>query len=73
MIFLGHKLETVTEDDNEVTLTFTNGKVEEADIVVGADGIHSVVKKQLFDCGPPVPAGFRLLYSCSSQIQKRCM
>ena len=66
VIFLGHKLETVTEDDNEVTLTFTNGKVEKADIVVGADGIHSVVKKQLFDCGPPVPAGFRLLYSCSS-------
>ncbi|CAE7770857.1 nicC [Symbiodinium sp. CCMP2456] len=66
VIFLGHKLESLTEDDKEVTLTFANGKVDKADIVVGADGIHSVVKKQIFDCGEPVHAGFRLIYSCSS-------
>eukprot|EP00438_Fugacium_kawagutii_P004747 Skav203084 [mRNA] locus=scaffold447:139459:140622:+ [translate_table: standard] len=66
VIFMGHKLETITEDDKEVTLTFTNGKVEKADLVVGADGIHSVVKKQLFDSGEPQHAGFRLIYSCSS-------
>eukprot|EP00438_Fugacium_kawagutii_P002416 Skav210801 [mRNA] locus=scaffold275:291633:297016:+ [translate_table: standard] len=66
VIFLGHKLESITEDDKEATLTFANGKVEKADIVVGADGIHSVVKKQLFDAGEPVHAGFRLIYSCSS-------
>eukprot|EP00438_Fugacium_kawagutii_P019187 Skav219376 [mRNA] locus=scaffold76:690443:691731:- [translate_table: standard] len=66
VIFLGHKLESITEDDKEVTLTFANGKVEKADIVVGADGIHSMVKKQLFDVSEPVHAGFRLLYSVSS-------
>ena len=66
VIFMGHKLESITEDDKEATLTFANGKVEKADIVVGADGIHSVVKKQLFDAGDPVHAGFRLIYSCSS-------
>lgn len=66
VIFMGHKLESITEDDKEATLTFTNGKVEKADIVVGADGIHSTVKKQLFDSGEPVHAGFRLIYSCSS-------
>lgn len=66
VIFMGHKLESITEDDKEATLTFTNGKIEKADIVVGADGIHSVVKKQLFDSGEPVHAGFRLIYSCSS-------
>ncbi|CAJ1444376.1 unnamed protein product, partial [Effrenium voratum] len=66
VIFLGHKLEKIVEDDkDEVTLTFANGKVEKADIVVGADGIHSVVKKELFYSGEPVHSGFRLIYSCS--------
>ena len=30
-IFLGHKLESISEDDTEVTLSFANGKVEKAD------------------------------------------
>lgn len=70
MIYLDHKLESIAEDDKEVTLTFSNSKgevfIQKADIAIGADGIHSVVKRQLFEAGDPVHAGFRLLYSCSS-------
>eukprot|EP00438_Fugacium_kawagutii_P034342 Skav216697 [mRNA] locus=scaffold91:288287:289222:+ [translate_table: standard] len=66
VVFMGHKLESIAEDDKEATLTFSNGRVEKADLVVGADGLHSVVKKQLFDSGQPQHAGFRILYTCSS-------
>lgn len=48
MVKLGHKLETVEDRGDKTVLTFTNGTVVEADLVVGADGIKSVVRQQLF-------------------------
>ncbi|MFB6988349.1 FAD-dependent oxidoreductase [Streptomyces sp. NPDC056178] len=48
MVHLGHKLETIEAEDNGSVLTFANGKTVEADLVVGADGIKSVVRHQLF-------------------------
>jgi len=42
-------------DEGTVTLTFANGEKAEADIVIGADGIHSTVRAALTD---PAPATF---------------
>ena len=57
MVHLGHKLETIEDKGGRSVLTFTNGKTVEADLVVGADGIKSVVREQLFSDKGPVFSG----------------
>jgi len=57
MVHLGHKLETIEDKGGRSVLTFTNGKSVEADLVVGADGIKSVVREQLFSDKGPVFSG----------------
>ena len=57
MVHLGHKLETIEDKGSRSVLTFTNGKTVEADLVVGADGIKSVVREQLFSGKGPVFSG----------------
>ena len=57
MVQLGHKLETVEDKGGRSALTFTNGTTVEADLVVGADGIKSVVREQLFSDKGPVFSG----------------
>ncbi|MFC9463641.1 FAD-dependent oxidoreductase [Streptomyces coelicoflavus] len=57
MVHLGHKLESVEERGEGAVLTFANGTTAEADLVVGADGIKSVVRHQLFSRKPPVFSG----------------
>jgi salicylate hydroxylase len=57
MVHLGHKLESITDHGDRSTLTFTNGTTVEADLVVGADGIKSTVRKELFSDQVPQFAG----------------
>jgi salicylate hydroxylase len=57
MVRLGHKLGTIEDKGDRSALTFTNGETVEADLVVGADGIKSVVREQLFSNQGPVFAG----------------
>ena len=42
---LSHRLSTYTETNDGVELEFTNGSKATCDILVGADGINSVVRK----------------------------
>lgn len=53
VVRLGHGLEACTTNDSSATLTFADGSTEHANIVVGADGIHSAVRRSLF--GPESP------------------
>ena len=57
MVQLGHKLETIEDKGGRSVLTFTNGATVDADLVVGADGIKSVVREQLFSDKGPVFSG----------------
>ncbi|GAA1956222.1 FAD-dependent monooxygenase [Nocardioides panacihumi] len=57
MVRLGHKLESIVDDGARATLTFTNGESVTADLVIGADGINSVVRNELFSTAAPVFAG----------------
>jgi salicylate hydroxylase len=44
-LHLGCRLVNIAEDTNSVVLEFANGRVEHADIVVGADGVRSTVRR----------------------------
>lgn len=57
MVQLGHRLETIEDTGGQSVLTFANGETVEADLVVGADGIKSVVREQLFSDKAPVFSG----------------
>ena len=43
-LHLGHRLASIEEEGAGLRLMFTNGRVERPDIVVGADGVRSVVR-----------------------------
>ena len=57
MVQTGHKLETVEDKGDRAVLTFAGGRTVEADLVVGADGIKSTVRRQLFSDQEPVFSG----------------
>jgi salicylate hydroxylase/6-hydroxynicotinate 3-monooxygenase len=49
---LSHKLVGLDETGEGVRLTFANGASVTADAVIGADGVHSVVRDMLFGVSP---------------------
>lgn len=53
IITLGARCTEVETDERSARVRFADGKEIEADVVVGADGIHSAVRKSLF--GPEAP------------------
>jgi salicylate hydroxylase len=52
-VHVGHKCTTFTDHGDFIEAEFENGAHIQADALVGADGIHSVVREKLF--GPAVP------------------
>ncbi|MEW2359636.1 FAD-dependent monooxygenase [Spirillospora sp. NPDC029432] len=57
MVRLGHRVERIEDRGDRSVLTCANGTTVEADLVVGADGIKSVVREQLFSGAGPVFSG----------------
>ncbi|WAL64668.1 FAD-dependent monooxygenase [Amycolatopsis cynarae] len=57
MVHIGHKMTAIEDRGEAATLTFADGKKVTADLVIGADGIRSVVRNQLFSDNQPVFAG----------------
>jgi 6-hydroxynicotinate 3-monooxygenase len=51
-IRLNHKLVGLDEVGNGVRLSFANGAITVADAVIGADGVHSLVREILFGPSP---------------------
>jgi len=56
-IHLGHRLTGFAERDGTVEMAFANGARIAADVLVGADGIHSTVRTILFGEAAPQFAG----------------
>ncbi len=52
-VHVGHRLVGFAERDDCVEATFANGARVEADLLIGADGIHSTMREALF--GPQSP------------------
>ena len=57
MVKLNHRLSQIIDKGSTATAVFENGAKVEADLIVGADGIRSQVRRQLFSDKPPVFAG----------------
>ncbi|MFG1837167.1 FAD-dependent monooxygenase [Micromonospora sp. NPDC049175] len=49
---LGRRVVRVSEDDERATLHLADGTRDTADLVIGADGVHSVVRPALIDDSP---------------------
>lgn len=56
-VVLGKRAEHIEESDDRVTVTFSDGTRAEADLLIGADGIKSVVRRHVVDAEPPVFTG----------------
>ncbi|GAA0533712.1 monooxygenase [Pigmentiphaga sp. NML030171] len=54
----GYALESITQDDNEVQLAFSNGHRDQAELVVAADGLRSTTRQALVPEAKPVYAGY---------------
>ena len=57
IIHLNHRCVAIEQHKGGVTVHFENGKAAEADLLIGADGINSVVRQALVGDGAPVYAG----------------
>ena len=56
-IFLSHRCTGIEQRDGGVTALFETGKAVKSDLLVGADGINSVIRQALIGDGPPAYAG----------------
>ncbi|KAM3098448.1 FAD-dependent monooxygenase [Phormidesmis sp. 146-35] len=50
-IRMGHMIQTVEQQSDRVTATFNNGSFESFDLLIGADGVHSQTRQQVFGNG----------------------
>jgi len=56
-VHLGHRLTGLEERDDRVVLAFDNGEKVEAEFVIGADGVRSVVRRALYGDDNPTYTG----------------
>jgi 2-polyprenyl-6-methoxyphenol hydroxylase-like FAD-dependent oxidoreductase len=56
-ISTGHRAVGFSQDDKAATVTFANGATVTADVVIGADGIHSVLQGFVVEPAEPVFSG----------------
>jgi salicylate hydroxylase len=56
-LHLGHRLTGIEERGASVALSFANDAIVEADIVIGADGVRSVIRRALYGDDNPTYTG----------------
>lgn len=57
-VHFGHNLVDIREEDNHVLLQFANGRSVKAGLVIGADGISSVIREKLLGVEKPRFSGW---------------
>jgi salicylate hydroxylase len=69
VVHTGHRATAFEQDDNVARVSFANGAVVEADVVVAADGIHSELRQYVVPPSRPVfseSVAYRGLVPCES-------
>ncbi|KAL2364255.1 hypothetical protein RJZ56_002825 [Blastomyces dermatitidis] len=61
-------MKAIKDSEKEVAIEFADGSVESSDIVVGADGIHSAIRKHIV---PDVKPGYSGLMAINSACSRR--
>jgi salicylate hydroxylase len=56
-VHLGHRLTGIEERSKSVVLNFSNGVCVETEIVIGADGVRSVIRRSLYGDDDPTYTG----------------
>jgi salicylate hydroxylase len=56
-LHLDHHLTAIEERHSGITLSFANGATRQADVVIGADGVHSVIRRALYGDDNPTYTG----------------
>ena len=57
IVVTDHKCVAFEQDEHEAIVTFANGRRESADVVIGADGIHSKLQQFVVAPSAPLPSG----------------
>ena len=57
VIHTGHRCVGFEQDDDQATVRFANGARATADVVIGADGIHSALQPYVVEPSAPIPSG----------------
>ena len=57
VVCTGHRCVAFEQDEAQATLTFANGASAAADVVIGADGIHSTLRQYVTTASQPVYSG----------------
>src|SRR5262249_38075067 len=57
VVHTGHRCTSFEQDANRARASFANGAAAEADLVVGADGIHSEIRPYVYPPSDPVFSG----------------
>jgi 2-polyprenyl-6-methoxyphenol hydroxylase-like FAD-dependent oxidoreductase len=58
VVCLGARCERIEERGDKVIVSFSTGEAAEGDLLIGADGLHSVVRRHLHGDHPPRYAGY---------------
>jgi len=56
-VHLDHRLTAIEHFPSLVTLSFANGVTRQTDVVIGADGVHSVIRRALYGDDKPTYTG----------------
>lgn len=59
-LFKGYKLKSIFKGSDGIELAFENGKKVTTQYVIGADGLNSVVRQNIFDSKKPVYRGYNI-------------
>lgn len=57
-VHFGKRLETIVDNGDKINLEFADGTKVQADIVIGADGIHSKIRETLLGVEAPTYSGW---------------